>query len=48
MTNGRAVDMWVRSTVCFFKGEGGWVIEHEHTSVPFDAESGRASVDLQP
>lgn len=48
MTNGREVDMWVRSTVCFRKTDGAWVVTHEHTSVPFDAESGKASVDLKP
>lgn len=48
MTNGREVDMWVRSTVCCRKIEGEWKITHEHTSVPFDAESGKASVDLKP
>src|SRR3712207_3142627 len=48
MTNGREVDMWVRSTVCFRRDEGAWVVAHEHTSVPFDAESGKASVDLKP
>ncbi len=48
MTNGREVDMWVRSTVCFRKVGGAWVVAHEHTSVPFDAESGKASVTLKP
>jgi uncharacterized protein (TIGR02246 family) len=48
MTNGSEVDMWVRSTICFRKTDGAWVVAHEHTSVPFDAESGRASVDLKP
>ena len=48
MTNGREVDMWVRSTVCFRKVGGEWVVAHEHTSVPFDAESGQASVNLKP
>lgn len=48
MTNGREVDMWVRSTVCFRKVDDAWVVTHEHTSVPFDAESGKASVDLKP
>lgn len=48
MTNGREVDMWVRSTVCFRRDEGAWVVAHEHTSVPFDAESGKASVTLKP
>ena len=48
MKNGREVDMWVRSTVCFRKTGGAWLVAHEHTSVPFDAESGKASVDLKP
>ncbi|MET0621794.1 MAG: nuclear transport factor 2 family protein [Pyrinomonadaceae bacterium] len=48
MTNGREVDMWVRSTVCFRKVGGEWAVAHEHTSVPFDAESGKASVTLKP
>lgn len=48
MTNGRDVDMWVRETVCFRKTGGEWMITHDHTSVPFDAESGKASVDLKP
>jgi len=48
MTNGREVDMWVRSTVCFGKADGRWMVTHEHTSVPFDAESGKASVNLKP
>ncbi|HEX8720103.1 MAG TPA: nuclear transport factor 2 family protein [Pyrinomonadaceae bacterium] len=48
MTNGREVDMWVRSTICFRRDGGAWVVAHEHTSVPFDAESGRASVNLKP
>jgi ketosteroid isomerase-like protein len=48
MTNGREVDMWVRATVGFRKIEGTWMVTHEHSSVPFDAESGRASLDLKP
>ena len=48
MANGREVDMWVRATVCFRKIDGQWMVTHEHSSVPFDAESGRASVDLKP
>ena len=48
MTNGREVDMWVRATVCYGKIDGTWMITHEHNSVPFDAESGKASVDLKP
>jgi uncharacterized protein (TIGR02246 family) len=48
MTNGSTVDMWVRSTVCLRKSGNDWLIAHEHTSVPFDAESARATLDLTP
>jgi len=48
MTNGNEVDMWVRSTMGLQKGDGVWAITHEHNSVPFDAESGKASLDLAP
>jgi len=48
MTNGTSVDMWLRSTVCFRKTAGAWTITHEHTSVPFDAETGQASLTIQP
>jgi ketosteroid isomerase-like protein len=47
MTNGREVDMWVRSTVCFRRTDGKWMIAPEHRPVPFDAESGEVSVDLK-
>ncbi len=48
LNSGGAVNMWVRDTVCFQKIEGNWVVTHEHTSVPFEAESGKASLALQP
>jgi uncharacterized protein (TIGR02246 family) len=48
MTNAKAVDMWVRTTMGLEKADGVWVIAHEHNSVPFDAESGKASLDLTP
>jgi ketosteroid isomerase-like protein len=48
MTNGREVNMWLRATICFRKIDGSWVVTHEHTSVPFDAESGKASLDSEP
>lgn len=46
--DGGKVDMWVRATVCYRKIDGTWMITHEHDSVPFDPESGRASLDLKP
>jgi uncharacterized protein (TIGR02246 family) len=47
-TNGRKLDMWWRATVCYRKIDGKWMVTHEHNSVPFDVESGKASLDLKP
>jgi ketosteroid isomerase-like protein len=46
--DGGDLDMWVRATVCFRKFAGQWTITHEHTSVPFDPETGSASLGLTP
>ncbi len=48
LVEGARVDMWVRMTICLERVDGRWTITHEHTSVPFDAESGTASLDLEP
>jgi ketosteroid isomerase-like protein len=34
--------MWIRITVVYKRMDGGWRIAHEHSSVPFDPETGRA------
>ena len=47
-TDGRLVDMWWRTTICFCKLDGNWMVTHEHNSVPFDVKSGKASLDLKP
>jgi uncharacterized protein (TIGR02246 family) len=47
-TDGGELGMWVRVTTCYRKIEGKWMITHEHQSVPFDMESGKASLDLEP
>ena len=47
-TDGEVLEMWWRATVCFRKIDGKWMVTHEHQSVPFDPESGRASLDLKP
>jgi uncharacterized protein (TIGR02246 family) len=47
-TDGRKLDMWWRETACYRKIEGKWLITHQHSSVPFDVESGKASLDLKP
>ena len=48
MADGQAIGMWLRSTVCFRKIDGQWTVTHQHSSVPFDGESGRASLQLEP
>jgi ketosteroid isomerase-like protein len=44
MLDGTEVGMWVRATTCLRKLDDGWKIVHEHASVPFDAETGKAVV----
>jgi uncharacterized protein (TIGR02246 family) len=39
---------WVRSTACFRKIDGNWLIVHDHASAPLDIASGRAALDLEP
>jgi ketosteroid isomerase-like protein len=46
---GEIVSFWFRSTLCFRKRDGRWLIVHGHSSVPFDpANEKRAALDLQP
>jgi uncharacterized protein (TIGR02246 family) len=47
-TDGQKIDMWWRATICYRKLDGKWMVTHEHNSVPFDAESGKASLNLKP
>jgi ketosteroid isomerase-like protein len=39
---------WMRATACFRKTDGKWMIVHEHFSAPFDPQSGKALLDLEP
>lgn len=48
LQNGREVDYWVRATVGCQRADHGWVIAHEHVSLPVDVASGRAVMDLEP
>lgn len=48
LTTGRDVDYWVRTSNAFTRGDGGWLIAHEHVSLPVDLQSGSAVVDLLP
>jgi ketosteroid isomerase-like protein len=36
------------ATLCFQKTDGTWLLAHEHDSVPFDPETGKAALDLRP
>lgn len=47
-TDGGQIVMWWRATICLRKIDGRWTITHEHSSVPFDPETGKASLDLEP
>ena len=47
-TDGKKIEMWWRATVCFRKIDSVWMITHEHASVPFNGDSGLASLDLKP
>jgi len=46
--NGEKLDMWWRETIGYQKTGDEWIITHQHSSVPFDVNTGKASVDLQP
>jgi len=48
MKSGETGGNWMRVTVCFRKIDGRWLTTHEHVSVPFDMNSGKASLDLEP
>jgi uncharacterized protein (TIGR02246 family) len=43
-----ALEMWFRVTVCLRRIADRWLIVHEHSSVPFDPETGMASLALKP
>jgi uncharacterized protein (TIGR02246 family) len=45
---GDKLDMWWRATACYRKLDGQWLVTNEHASVPFDAQSSRASLGLEP
>jgi uncharacterized protein (TIGR02246 family) len=48
MTNGHNTDMWLRSTACFRKIDGRWLVVHLQASVPVDLANGKARMDLDP
>ena len=48
MTNGHNTNLWLRSTACFRKIDGRWLIVHLQASVPVDLANGKALLDLTP
>jgi ketosteroid isomerase-like protein len=48
LKNGTTNAAWVRWTACFRKIDGKWLIVHDHVSVPLDAASGKALLNLEP
>jgi uncharacterized protein (TIGR02246 family) len=45
---GNSSESWIRTTTGLRKMGGQWLITHEHVSVPFDMESGKADMELTP
>jgi ketosteroid isomerase-like protein len=48
LRSGQEVGYWVRATSSFRRSNDGWLIAHEHVSLPVDFASRRAAVDLVP
>jgi ketosteroid isomerase-like protein len=48
LKTGQDVGYWVRATSAFRRSNAGWLITHEHVSLPVDFESGSAAMDLVP
>jgi ketosteroid isomerase-like protein len=48
LKNGREIGSWVRTTSCCARSSDGWLITHEHVSLPVDMASGSARLDLVP
>jgi len=46
--DGQKSDYWLRWTACYQKIDGKWRIVHDHSSVPTDFASGKASLALEP
>jgi ketosteroid isomerase-like protein len=46
--SGREVELWVRATTCCQRSNHGWLITHEHISLPVDLRNGSAVMDLVP
>jgi ketosteroid isomerase-like protein len=47
-TDGTRSTSWLCTTLGLRKTDGRWKVVHEHISVPFDMERGKAMLDLKP
>jgi ketosteroid isomerase-like protein len=48
LKDGGEVGYWVRTSNGCQRSNDGWLITHEHVSLPVDMASGRAAMDLVP
>jgi ketosteroid isomerase-like protein len=48
LKNGHEAGSWVRATSCCQRSDHGWLVTHEHISLPVDVQSGSAATDLVP
>ena len=48
LMNGREVGYWVRVSDCYRRANDGWLITHEHVSLPVDMASRSVAIDLTP
>ncbi|WPU95023.1 nuclear transport factor 2 family protein [Mucilaginibacter sabulilitoris] len=46
--DGGNLNMWWRETLGWQKINGEWLVTHAHSSVPFDAVSGKGAIGLKP
>jgi uncharacterized protein (TIGR02246 family) len=47
-TGGAQVVNWLRTTFALRRIDGRWKVVHEHVSVPFDMQTGKALLELHP
>lgn len=48
LVTGREVELWVRATSGCRRTQTGWLITHEHVSLPVDLEQRRPVTDIAP
>jgi ketosteroid isomerase-like protein len=48
LTNGREAGSWVRVTNCCQRSKQGWLVTHEHVSIPVDLSSRTPAMGLEP